>query len=707
MAGDPFISGNNRLSRQISDDSRAYSSPGRDGTPGNGVSDIQSRDVVALMDHLTVRDGQRSARDTEILVTLVRSASEMRNFQDEIKKFIEHQNKINMERNDMNIEKTLKTLGGPRPQPFSPRDRNYSGEQEESSGKKQNIFKRALKGLNSKNPNDLDKIEDMFMQILDEMEELREHSGMNRLPSGQPHQHHQGSDSYERQRAASYDQEEGHTQHDSRNHGESGRFNGVERDSYDDGQGGVDIGGRDLTPTQERYNGGVRFADEDEEIKSPSKNTDKQNKHKSAGSSIFSGFPKMSRWSKTTTSSAATEDQNNDRPYSQHSQSGSQVDILPTEDNYMQDDDDRLRSVESMNRNNQRAQSPAVPEHVKYQAQSTQPMLLHPQPRQGSTDRHHTQLESQANVYDDMDSAPSPDSDAFGSVPNLARFHGSGIAGPRTGNPAQTLQHAGNNVSPNGQRQMQNPPNAARSFEQQQQIPTESATAYAVHNPSSSIPTHLHHPTASQSSTVSTATTSSTSSSATSPGHPEHPSAFGPQQAWIDPIPLSRKRSPYSPGGLLAPIEERYSMEQAEHGEWAQKHLPLLQQQQRHLPPRADEPGDRRPSYAETASSVASARSARSSGLRNEVLREEDDEDENDGQQRTPRASPRPAVRGAVSSASPASTASPLARKITGPREMPRVASGSAGGGAAVPAFEESRVIMGTRRRKPVPDGRR
>lgn len=49
---------------------------------------LQSKDVVALMDHLTVRDAHRNARDTEVLVTLVRSAAEMRNSFGEIKSFI-------------------------------------------------------------------------------------------------------------------------------------------------------------------------------------------------------------------------------------------------------------------------------------------------------------------------------------------------------------------------------------------------------------------------------------------------------------------------------------------------------------------------------------------------------------------------------------------------------------------------------------------
>ena len=61
------------------------------------MENIQSKDIVALMDHLTVRDAQRNARDTEILVTLVRSAAEMRNQLDEMRHFIKTQDTMIMQ----------------------------------------------------------------------------------------------------------------------------------------------------------------------------------------------------------------------------------------------------------------------------------------------------------------------------------------------------------------------------------------------------------------------------------------------------------------------------------------------------------------------------------------------------------------------------------------------------------------------------------
>jgi hypothetical protein len=53
-------------------------------------------DVEAMISHLAVRDAQRNARDTEVLVNLVRSAHEMRNQLDDLKQFIETQDNINL-----------------------------------------------------------------------------------------------------------------------------------------------------------------------------------------------------------------------------------------------------------------------------------------------------------------------------------------------------------------------------------------------------------------------------------------------------------------------------------------------------------------------------------------------------------------------------------------------------------------------------------
>ena len=69
--------------------------------------------VLTLL-QLIARDAQRSARDTEIIVTLVNSATEMRNsFEDLKKRLIESEDFIIGNVQD-NTEKTIKRhLGGP------------------------------------------------------------------------------------------------------------------------------------------------------------------------------------------------------------------------------------------------------------------------------------------------------------------------------------------------------------------------------------------------------------------------------------------------------------------------------------------------------------------------------------------------------------------------------------------------------------------
>ncbi|KAF8461930.1 hypothetical protein BDZ91DRAFT_797693 [Kalaharituber pfeilii] len=148
-----------------------------DSSTGRGIDRIQSKDIVALMDHLTVRDAQRNARDTEILITLVRSAAEMRNSFEDLKKQIEQAQHEIVNQVDANTEKSVqKVLIGPRPQPLSaPRVRRSlpEGHEEEEAGKRKSMFKRALKGLSMKSANDLTRIEGMLEKLLDEVEGLK------------------------------------------------------------------------------------------------------------------------------------------------------------------------------------------------------------------------------------------------------------------------------------------------------------------------------------------------------------------------------------------------------------------------------------------------------------------------------------------------------------------------------------------------------
>jgi len=114
---------------------------------------------------LTVRDAQRNARDTEILITLVRSAAEMRNANEDLKKQLEQVKHEIIHQVDQNTERTVqKALIGPRPQPISaPRVRRSitEGPTEEEKRKSTGIFKKALKGLSMKSEKDLSRIEDM------------------------------------------------------------------------------------------------------------------------------------------------------------------------------------------------------------------------------------------------------------------------------------------------------------------------------------------------------------------------------------------------------------------------------------------------------------------------------------------------------------------------------------------------------------------
>jgi len=157
-------------------------SPLYDGATGQGIDRIQSKDIVALMEHLTVRDAQRNARDTEILVTLVRSAADMRNSFEEMKAFISEQDEIIIRTTDKQHEYTQKVVGGPRPLPASTNNRSARTTplQDDIPTKRRNVFKRALQGLGSKNTAELQNIESMLMQLLDEVELLRTQQ------SGQP-----------------------------------------------------------------------------------------------------------------------------------------------------------------------------------------------------------------------------------------------------------------------------------------------------------------------------------------------------------------------------------------------------------------------------------------------------------------------------------------------------------------------------------------
>ena len=431
-----------------------------------------------------MRDAQRNARDTEILVTLVRSAAEMRNSFEDMKKFITDQDEMVVDVGNKQHEKTQRVIGGPRPQPLSaPRTpRRASAEDEEELGaKRRNVFRRALKGLSGRNTNDLAKIELMMNRLLDEVADLK--AGQDERPTSRTPLAN-GYSSYEQLRDVAQDGYEPEGQAGTSSTGDqSGYFSnppsrqgsrpsGYDRrhasgnrvstvmEEHEEGdelepheQEVLDYEDDDLTPTRERGASVPLDTPPTAHLKEATQSadntprTDKSRKHKSSSSSFF---PKMaSRWSKTTASSVVDNlrgSTRKERPISGVSQTGSEdVGAYDTSAHYDPQGDDRLRSNTSFNREaagtptDERYQhqaarppSPLVPSQVshisdkpQYKSYRDSMDFHHPQPRPGPTARYQNRLESQ--VRDDRGSASSPmspNSDQFGSNPVLARFGG-------------------------------------------------------------------------------------------------------------------------------------------------------------------------------------------------------------------------------------------------------------------------------------------
>lgn len=434
-----------------------------------------------------MRDAQRNARDTEILVTLVRSAAEMRNSFEEMKKFIAEQDDILVEHGNKQHDRTIQkiVLGGPRPQPLGtprfPRSTSADGDIEDAQTKKRNVFRRALKGLSGRNQNDIGKIEEMLVHLLGEVEGLKTIQDVR--PSAGTRS--QSLDSYHNMRAAGPDGYEPEGQAGTGSTGQSGYFStppsreasatrlrdgrlgsnnrvstvleaDEELDSHEQDVLNNQFENNEqlLTPTREYPRAGsvplatppqihVPTGTQSNEH-TPKTGTDKSRKHKSSSSSFF---PKVSRWSKTTASSFGDNFRNSgrrERPYSEASRSGD-LQQYDTNDHYDHAGDDRLRSNDSIENDEitpqeDRPPSPLIPSQVsrvsdeaKYQAHRNSLNLQHPQPRQGPTQRFQQSLESQAVNYGSR-SPISPTSDTFGSDPALARYVPGGAAKRYSGN---------------------------------------------------------------------------------------------------------------------------------------------------------------------------------------------------------------------------------------------------------------------------------
>ncbi|KAK5294367.1 hypothetical protein LTR99_009765 [Exophiala xenobiotica] len=427
-------------------------SPMYDSAMGRGMDHIQSKDIVALMDHLTVRDAQRNARDTEILVTLVRSAAEMRNSFEDMKKFIAEQDEMILDTADRQHERTQKIVSGPRPQPTPPRATTSAASEEEMPSKRRNVFQRALRGLGAKNTQELQNIETMLMRLLDEVEALRTMqpgpitqtqprstslasadnaqppTDTGYEPEGQAGTSSTGDRSgfFSNNSSRQADYRSYSIHRDAGNRVSTVMEGDEEYDDYADGLGGAAAGNvqntSQVTPT--RIDGGRQVRGSSVPLNTPPR-TQNQNvdslsnentphhsvgdgsgrKHKSFTTSFI---PKMvSRWSKTTASTDNYRTSNQRiRPYSGVSHSGSNL----GEYDYEHDPqgDDRIRSQGSFQadqypEDENRPPSPLIPSQIsdnpKYQAHRNSINLQHPQPRQGPSGRYQSRLESEAQLY--------------------------------------------------------------------------------------------------------------------------------------------------------------------------------------------------------------------------------------------------------------------------------------------------------------------
>ncbi|KGO64207.1 hypothetical protein PITC_087030 [Penicillium italicum] len=451
-ADDPFAPGQER---HFSGYSHGVGSPLYDSATGRGIERIQSQDIVALMDHLTVRDAQRNARDTEILVTLVRSAAEMRTSFEQMRRFIADQDDLIMDTSDRGHDRTHKALGGPRPLPPSAsRNRQLNTADEED--KRKSIFKRALKGLSLKSGNDLTKIEGMLEQLLGEVEALRSgqdglspHIG-TRMGSMEP-------SGYETSGPNGLLNETSRSLYGSSS---SRPANGQRRDSDQrvstvhevDEDLELDEGDQFLTshlpirdaPHHERSGSLPLDTPPRKPVATSARSTEttpKARKHKSSSSSIF---PKISRWSKSTATSMGDGIRNSiqpsrkERPTSDESRSGSDLAPLGQYKYHDPQGDDRIRSTYTLDdeQDENRPPSPLVPSQVseapKYRGHRGSLELQHPQPRQGPTARYQSRLENEAKIYGGPISPTG--SDQWGSNPSLPALNppqnrNSGVSG--------------------------------------------------------------------------------------------------------------------------------------------------------------------------------------------------------------------------------------------------------------------------------------
>ncbi|KAI6248262.1 hypothetical protein HI914_03543 [Erysiphe necator] len=440
---DPFYTPNHQ--RNFSGMSHGMSSPLYDSATGNGIDRIESRDIVALMDHLTVRDAQRSARDTEILVTLVRAAAEMRNSFEDMKRLLADTEDVIITEVQANTEKSVqKVMYGPRPPPQSGRKSfrpcSYHEMYEDIPAKKRNVFRRALKGLSMKSANDLGKIEEMLVQLLGEVEGLKVAQGLkpvNQRTESQDHFNREsqiyagnGPESNGSLSTMENSSPPGHAfrettrgvctsrTFDTRKNSDH-RFSTVMEGNEDDTETKAidhkayrtEKNNQPSTPLNEESQRGQ--ANSSTPV-GPNIHCDQQNlpiaaekskKHKSGSSSSW--IPKVSRWSETTAStvfrgfrssvrSSIRKADDASPPSRSGSESGHRLENPPCSADKMDNSHDRSQNHENIETSIPNNSS----EDPKFKAHRDSKNLQHPQPRLGSTDHHQTTLETQVDIFE-------------------------------------------------------------------------------------------------------------------------------------------------------------------------------------------------------------------------------------------------------------------------------------------------------------------
>lgn len=497
-----------------------------DSITSKGGDSIGAKDLSLLVDQLTARDAERHARDTELLVTLVRSASEMRSAFDDMKQFIAEQDRMIMKRTDVDAGWTVqKVLENPR-QHSSASAQNLRTAQDdhEYTTKRRNIFARAFKGISSRSANDRERIEEMLERLLDNVESLKEAQSYGQSSVGLPH-----DDLDDRAMSVPYLglEKQSMAEH-ARTHSASGSITPTQGEAVTEIIDTERSGSKHSTQNRSEQ----QIQEDELAYRVPRKavantpltyralsNRDRPmelspeevEKHKSQVSSLLTSGPTLSRWSKTTASSGAAEGYDSRRQSQeqqansprrsdgslqagedkfkdarmslsdkdQHSlrsirQASTPVQTLPV------NEDRSPRSPRSAHKAGDKIPSPMLPistsssprektpnaasvhsassrtfsvtpssithldekreadvpqvQDPKYQAYRTSLPLQHPQPRQGSTGRHQSALETQAHMFEDdketssevsSRSSTSNTSDAllYGSMPaiNLAK----------------------------------------------------------------------------------------------------------------------------------------------------------------------------------------------------------------------------------------------------------------------------------------------